>query len=398
MLHYLIIFYIFLLILEYIWFKYYYNKERIFVNSKEQHIIEYNNQNREEITKTFKKIINERMELLNKMDYRDWLKYNQKNNIIELDGLKYYIFIYESTGLDDKFITRSSYSEEMLDSNFNIQRDIIMNNYFILKMFPPFENLPAEMHSMSLNRDGFNEISYNWINPFINRPIKKNSIFTHYKKNDFDGVIGTGYTKLDLDVYYGNIYFSFLNNFTMIFLHVVMFVVAAILYLMNKSNFHFLFQSMIILFFSWFFLVTQLSYTASNTDITLETDKLNLISSNILGVSFLMAVNIFIINMLNELTVNVKKMAFSVRNEIVFLFFMVVVFLLISLINKSNYKDVHEIRNIRVFNQLNFNFAIFYNLIICCLFIIFMFQKDKDFKLNSLVTKMINKVMKTQNI
>lgn len=398
MLHYLIIFYIFLLILEYIWFKYYYNKERIFVNHKEQHILNFNKKNHDEITKTFKKKINERIELLNKMDYHDWLKYNQKNNIIELEDVKYYIFIYESTGLDEKFITRSSYSEDMLNSTFNLQRDIIMDDYFILKMFPPFENLPALMHSMSLNRDGFNEISYNWMNPFINRPIKKSSIFTHYKKDDFNGVIGMGFTILDLDVYYGSIYFDYLNNFTMIFLHVVILVVAAILFLMNKSTYHFLFKSMIILFFSWFFLVIQLSYTASNTDINIETDKLTMISSNILGVSFLMAVNIFIINMLNELTVNVKRMVFSVRNEIVFLFFMVVVFLLISLINKSNYKDVHEIRNIRVFNQLNFNFAIFYNLIICCLFIIFMFQKDKDFKINSLVTKMINKVMKTQNI
>jgi len=398
MLHYLIIFYIFLLILEYIWFKYYYSVERIFVNHKEQRILNFNKKNHDEITKIFKKKINERIELLNKMDYHDWLKYNQKNNIIQLEDVKYYIFIYESTELDEKFITRSSYSEDMLNSTFNLQRDIIMNNYFILKMFPPFENLPALMHSMSLNGDGFNEISYNWINPFINRPIKKSSIFTHYKKDDFNGVIGMGFTILDLDVYYGSIYINYLNNFTMIFLHLVILVVSAILFLMHKSTYHFLFKSMIILFFSWFFLVTQLSYTASNTDINIETDKLNLISSNILGVSFLMAVNIFIINMLNELTVNVKRIAFSVRNEIVFLFFVVVVFLLISLINKSNYKDVHEIRNVRVFNQLNFNFAIFYNLIICCLFIIFMFQKDKDFKINSLVTKMINKVMKTQNM
>jgi len=398
MLHYLIIFYIFLLILEYIWFKYYYSVERIFVNHKEQRILNFNKKNHDEITKIFKKKINERIELLNKMDYHDWLKYNQKNNIIQLEDVKYYIFIYESTELDEKFITRSSYSEDMLNSTFNLQRDIIMNNYFILKMFPPCENLPALMHSMSLNGDGFNEISYNWINPFINRPIKKSSIFTHYKKDDFNGVIGMGFTILDLDVYYGSIYINYLNNFTMIFLHLVILVVSAILFLMHKSTYHFLFKSMIILFFSWFFLVTQLSYTASNTDINIETDKLNLISSNILGVSFLMAVNIFIINMLNELTVNVKRIAFSVRNEIVFLFFVVVVFLLISLINKSNYKDVHEIRNVRVFNQLNFNFAIFYNLIICCLFIIFMFQKDKDFKINSLVTKMINKVMKTQNM
>ena len=62
MLHYLIIFYIFLLILEYIWFKYYYNKERIFVNSKEQHILDFNKKNHNEITKTFKKKINERIE------------------------------------------------------------------------------------------------------------------------------------------------------------------------------------------------------------------------------------------------------------------------------------------------------------------------------------------------
>jgi hypothetical protein len=369
MLYYLFIIFIILIIIEYFYYNYLIkNKADLFLSQEAQNRINSNIKNETEIIKLFKNKMNERLEMLKKMTYEEWIKFNQKYSILEYNGIKYYIFIYEKSNMNEKFILRSSAQKELLNYNFDIERDLVIDKYLILQMFPPYEHLPQEMYKMSLNKDGFNQISYNWENPFVQRPVKKNSYFTRFNKDSFNGIIGIGYTKQDLGLQYGSIYYDFISNNSLFIFHFLILLVAASLYVISKKEKKDLLVSSGLLFFSWLFLVYQLSLTAGKTNVIIEIDKNQEISQSVLGISFLVAVNIFIINSLNAAK-SISKDGYAMRKKVVCLFCSAVLFLLLSLCKFNNYKDIESLRSIRINNQIFFNYSVFYNFMICVIFL-----------------------------
>jgi hypothetical protein len=280
------------------------------------------------------------------------------------------MFIYEQAGIDNKSILRCSVQEELVNYNFTIERDFVIHKYIVLDLLKPYEFLPEEMYNMDLNEDGFNEISYNWENPFIDRPEKKNSTFTKFHKGDFHGVIGMGYTTQDLGVEYGNIYYNLVDKYILIFLNIIILIVAIVLYIID----HNIIKSITVLFLSWLLLMYQLSLPSAITNFTMETNKIETITSSVLGVSFLVAVNTFIIRSFDD-----KKIASKdnkiLKVEIIFLFVMSVLCLLFTLYKESNFKSVDQMRGLRIINQLFFNLCLFYNFTICFIFLLFHFNR-----------------------
>jgi hypothetical protein len=369
MLYYLFIVFIILIIIEYFYYNYLIkNKSDLFLSRDEQDRLINNKKYEVEMIKLFKDKMNERLEMLKKMTYKEWITFNQKNCIIEFNAVKYYIFIYEKSNMNEKFILRCSTQKELLNYNFEIERDLVIDKYLVLQMFPPYELLPEEMYKMTLNKDGFNEISYNWENPFVNRPVKKNSYFSKFHKDNFNGIIGIGFTKQDLGLEYGSIYYDFISNNSLIIFHFLILLVAVSLYIMSKKEIKDIFVSSVILFFSWLFLVYQLSLTSGKTNVIIEIDKNQEISQSVLGISFLVAVNIFIINSLNNAK-SISKEGYAMRKKVICLFCSSVLFLLLSLCKFNNYKDIDSLRSIRIDNQIFFNYSVFYNFMICIIFL-----------------------------
>jgi Ca2+/H+ antiporter len=131
----------------------------------------------------------------------------------------------------------------------------------------------------------------------------------------------------------------------------------------------------IILFFSWLILIYQITLTYTITDIGKETDKNKDITDSILSISFLVAVNIFFIESLNFKKSNIDKN--SIQKQIIFLFCISVILLLISMYKMNNYKNIDNLRSMRIRNQLYFNYSIFYSIAIFLIYIFYYFVKRK---------------------
>ena len=375
---YLIIIFIILVIIEYFWFNYVnQHGDEYFQDDKILDYLEYNTKNKDELTQFFKDTINERLYALKHMDYDEWLKYSQTNCVLKKDGIEYYTFIYEQNGTDkdkDKksaFILRSSGQEELLDYNYTVERELVSHRYIILEMFPPSELLPNQMYSMELNEDGFNNLSYNWEDPFASLPVKKETIFTKFHKDNFNGVIGIGYSKDNLSSRYGDIYYNLIGKNGVIFFNIIILIIAIVLQVIGKNHV----KTTIVLFLSWLLLMYQLTLDVGMTDIKMETAKLEDITSSVLGISFLVTVNTFIIKSFSDKKLFFSKTETILKNEITFLFCTSVLFLLFSLYKENNFKSVYQMRRIRVKNQLFFNLCVFYNVMICFIFLFFNFNK-----------------------
>jgi hypothetical protein len=380
MLKYIIIIYIILVIIEVTIF-YTLNKyKNYFLQSKQgvKHT-QYNTDHEGLLMDVFKKEISRRLKLADTMKYEDWIQYNQDNSKFIYEDEDYYAFIYEKSG--HNFILRSSYDYALQDLEYSVERDLVKNKYLVLDIFPPPANLPQLMYDMHMNEDGFNYIGYNWENVFVNQPEKKETVFTKFHEKGFDGLIGIGYSIFDLSSRYGDFLFNAVNIIEIVFMNIMILFITIILFLVNKDNNISLIQSLVILFISWGFLVYQLITTTTVTNLAIENEKLQIISQNILGISFLVGVNVFIINSLQETTKTLKKAATIIRKEVLFLFSIVIIFLLLSLTKFNNFTNNIQLRDLRIQNQLHFNFAVFYNFIICCLFLIFLFKNYGFFKI-----------------
>ena len=95
------------------------------------------------------------------------------------------------------------------------------------------------------------------------------------------------------------------------------------------------------------------------TTLAVESDKVKDINDGILSISFLAAVNIYILQTLREV-----KDHRNLHNESAFLFTLALVLLLFALYKKTNYNKIDDIRTHRIKKQLAYNTTIFVNLFI----------------------------------
>jgi len=116
--------------------------------------------------------------------------------------------------------------------------------------------------------------------------------------------------------------------------------------------------------------------TEGITTLAVEQDKVKDINDGILSISFLVAVNIFIIETLKKF-----KQKYSLHNESAFLFCLSLVLLLLSLYKKTNYSTINDMRAERIQKQLMFNLSIFINLFILINYLIFVGGDAKLIKL-----------------
>ena len=109
------LFYIITTLIEFICYKIF--QKPITVNEDAQKRLNNNITHSTELSDKFKEVINDRLQLLEKMSYEDWLDYNNKNVTFEFNDISYYLFIYEKANIDDNFILRASVQQELVNLN-----------------------------------------------------------------------------------------------------------------------------------------------------------------------------------------------------------------------------------------------------------------------------------------
>jgi hypothetical protein len=338
------LFYIITTIIVFICYKFF--QKSITVNEDAQKRLNNNITHSTELSDKFKEVINDRLQLLEKMSYDDWLNYNNKNVTFEFNDISYYLFIYEKANIDDNFILRASVQQELVNLNYSVERQIITHSYLILEEFPPSEFLPNEMYNMTLNPDGFNQISYFWDIPSLQLPAKKISTFTTFKKGDFTGVIGSGDVISYLNIDYGLRYSEIISIGMYIFFNLFFLFITIIIFKIDNKK---IYKPLSIFSILNLCLLFLMSLKTTHTTVELEQLKIDQLSSSVLGLSFLVGVSIFIIG-------HTKNKELKTENS--FLFSMSIVLLLLTIFKTNNYTSIDEIRSTRIKMQLFFNFTI----------------------------------------
>jgi hypothetical protein len=118
-----------------------------------------------------------------------------------------------------------------------------------------------------------------------------------------------------------------------------------------------------------------MSTTEGVTSLVIEQEKVKDINDGILSISFLVAVNIFIIETLKKV-----KTKYSLHNESAFLFCLALILLLMALYKKSNYNKIDSVRAHRIEKQFMYNLSIFINLFILVNYLAYIGKETKIFK------------------
>jgi hypothetical protein len=330
--------------------------------------MKYNLAHKAELTDAFTKEIVSRMKMLDHMDYSEWLGYNNTNAVITYENYEYDIFIFErSVNSLENYLSNSHYT---LRANKNV--DILGLSYvdllrqanyaFLFSLFQPNPDFLETIFKGPQYEDGTNIYAHFMTDPSTNRAVKTNAITGVWKKaidseHQFEGVMFIGYNLIDVEMQYANKYFEFLDLPFMAIVSVGTIVASLLLYhASGQNNF---WMSLLFLSILNIYLTTFIDTKEGVTTLAVENDKVKDINDGILSISFLAAVNIYILQTLKEI-----KDHRNLHNESAFLFTLALVLLLFALYKKTNYNKIDDVRTHRIKKQLAYNTSIFVNLFI----------------------------------
>jgi hypothetical protein len=328
--------------------------------------ISYNNL--DEIKKTIKEELKKRTDLLNenKMNYDEWLNYNIKNNIINVGKYKFYFFIFKYIDKNN-FLTLSHANKDYIGLVWSdVMKDQKENFPFIKEETD--DKLINNMYELG-QFNKINSIKYYWTDPIERTLIKKESFFYKWydKANKKSGVIGIGYNtnnvlesnKMD---YSDNIHFM-----SVIYVDAIILIVTYITYLLNNNKL----KSIIFLILTSSYVISYLNSKELMSSFSEEHLKIQSIDSSVLGISFLIGVNIFILTSLKK---EFKKKLFI---ESGFIFSISLILLLLSMLKITNYMYITELMRDRISTQLTFNFSIILNIFIIINYITHVIAMEK---------------------
>jgi hypothetical protein len=330
--------------------------------------MKYNLAHKPELAEAFTKEIVSRMKMLENMDYVDWINYNNKHSIVTYGGYEYDIFIFErSVNAMENYLSNSHYT---LRVNKNVELlglsyvDLLRQaNYaFLFSLFQPNPDFLETIYKGPRYEDDTNIYAHFMTDPSTNRAVKTNAITGVWKKvidneHQFDGVMFIGYNLIDVEMKYANKYFEFLDIPFIGLVSVGTIIATLLLYhASGQKNF---WMALLFLSILNIYLTTFINTKEGITTLAVENDKVKDINDGILSISFLAAVNIYILQTLKEV-----KDHRNLHNESAFLFTLALVLLLFALYKKTNYNKIDDIRTHRIKKQLAYNTSIFVNLFI----------------------------------
>lgn len=348
--------------------KYITNWHSFVVGSKTDYM-QWNIEHRQEINTAFEKELEKRLEMLKTMDYSKWLNYNNEFTSIRVGEYAYNIAVYERVkntnanyNVKDRFLLRSHKIKENIGLTY--QELLKQANYtFLFSIFSPHPQFLDTIFDSSHYKGGVNLYSYFSVDGELNRPVKSNAIGGKFQKQDgeggdlFEGVIYASYSLLDVEEQYANKFYDFLSKKFLIGTSLITLVVSLLLYY-SSANKDTIWLPFGFLIASHYYIISFNDVVEGITTLENEEDKVKDINEGILSISFLAAVNVFIIQSLRD---------GSNRNsyyEAAIMFMLGLVMLLLSLYKITNYNRIDEIRVHRIEKQFMYNGSIYINVFI----------------------------------
>lgn len=313
--------------------------------------------------------IKKRLNLLTRknLNYNDWLTYNQENNVCLINNEKLYIFIFQYIPKSDKMVAKVHGNPNYIDFDWD---DIIKDQDNIFSFINEKVNpdLISIMYDLASNSsDNSDNIQYYWTDPIQKILVKKRSYFMKYvnpSNPDITGIIGMGYTEQNLISNDKIYYINRINNFQLIIVNFCILLCSLLIFILNKH----ILKSILFYIISFVFVYHFVNLEELEGSYATEIEKINQMNSNILGISFLIGINTFILTSFS----NKVKILFT---ETGFLFSISVILLLLAAYNHSNYSTIIDIMNNRISDQYLFNYCILVNIFIIFNFIYYLIYK-----------------------
>lgn len=330
--------------------------------------MKYNLGHKPELTNAFTKEIVSRMKMLEHMDYSEWLGYNNTNAVVAYENYEYDIYVFErAVNSAENYLSNTHYTlranKNTSDLGLSYSDLLRQTNYaFLFSLFQPNPDLLETIYKGAQYEDGTNIYAHFTMDATTNRAVKTNIITGVWKKeidseHKFEGVIFIGYSLLDVESQYSNKYFEFMDTPFLVIASVSTIIASLLLYhASGEKNF---WMALLFLSILNIYLTTFMNTKEGVTTLSVENDKVKDINDGILSISFLAAVNIYILQTLREV-----KNHRNLHNESAFLFTLALVLLLFALYKKTNYNKIDDIRTHRIKKQLVYNTSIFVNLFI----------------------------------
>jgi hypothetical protein len=330
--------------------------------------MKYNLAHKPELAAAFTKEVISRMKMLEHMSYDDWINYNNKHPVVNQGGYEYDISIFErSVNALENYLSNSHYT---LRANKNVEHlglsnaDLIrQTNYaFLFSLFQPNVDFLETIFKGPKYEDNNNIYAHYTMDSSTYRAVKTNVITGVWRKeidseHIFEGVILIEYSLIDVEIQYSNKYFEFMEMPFIVMISIGTILASLLLY--HSSGQNNFWMSLLFLSILNIYITTFINTREGVTTLEVENNKVKDINDGILSISFLAAVNIYILQTLKEI-----KDHRNLHNESAFLFTLALVLLLFSLYKKSNYNKIDDIRTHRIEKQLMYNMSIFVNLFI----------------------------------
>jgi len=370
--YYLTIVFIIFTIIGTIYTYYNINKEQDYVLNKK---IDFNKSHLKELKSFFEKSIKERVDLLNsgKMTYDEWIEYNIKNGEIKYGNFKYNFFIYEHVPVLNNNVVKVHANNNYI----NLEVKDIIKQYKDKLIFTKYvidDNIINKMYNIS-NEKYFNTIVINDLDDIYDIITKEYNIFLKYKTDKNikkEGIIGVSISIDNIDKESLFYYFTKIEFIYILILLFIIYIITVILYYYSPDSGILKYKAyffMVILLFYLIYFINRTEYFGSDET---ENTKIEQINKSILSVSFLIGVNIFILNSLHTIDSQFNKKIFI---ETALIFSLSIIILLLSVFKVTHNITVSQLIERRVTDEILFNFSIFINIIIIFNFMIFIIKK-----------------------
>jgi len=374
----LILTYIIIIIIQFILVKYrIYNSDEL--KSSNIKTLEYNIKNKQKIENIFNNEIDRRVKLLENgtLNYQDWIKYMNDNIFLDIDGNKYYFFVGEKLD-DNTFMIRSHANKGYIDFSWeDVLKDY--NEALVSTKYETDKDLLINAYNLSGPNLKIEKIKYYWLDPLSKSSVEKETTVKRWteKRTGRTGIIGIGKTTEILSDIHSNIQLFKVKKTILALISISTLLLAIIINFMERQTHYSKYKSQIILILLNIYFYYFITINEEPSSFKSEMDKVKEINRGILSVSFLASVNIFILTTLN----NELKTGLFTESSIIFGLSMFL--LLFATLKDTNYKNIHDVLELRVSNQLIFNYSILYNTFIIMNFLIYAisikFKFLKDF-------------------
>jgi hypothetical protein len=317
------------------------------------------------------KFIEEKLRIIigkaDKMNYSEWLEYVRENSEYEFDGQKIYIFGWKY--VEQEKMVLEVYPDKNLQglswSDFYSQfKNIILDARNTIST-----SVPYTMYEIS-NENEFDFSTYYWIDPLYEQSVRKKSVFTKYyfEKENKKGIIGMGYNvqNLTFETQYKN--FTYIEKIELAIGSLISLVIAIViskLHTVKSPNL----KAFCFLLFSNLFILFYVNTQGHISKVSDENKRITSINANILNLSFLSSVNLFILS-----TIYSTDKDLFVETSVIFS--MTVLLLMIASYKNTSQNSIFDLIGTRVTNTFIFNYAVALNLLIMGNFIFYAFSKS----------------------